>query len=328
MPANLPPHYFEAEKRYREAATPEAKVRALEEMLTIMPKHKGTDKLRASIRKKIARAKDQSKQKKGVSRADSAYNIDKEGAGQVVLVGPPNSGKSSLLAALTNARPEVADYPHSTWKPSPGMVQYQNVQFQLVDTPPLSDERVDPWMADLLRRADILTVVADLKKDPFAQVQTSLSILEGLRVFPEGASLPRDLRKPPFIKKVFVLVNKVDSEEDEEDFRIFLELRETNLPCLPVSVRSGRNLDRYPERMYRLLGVIRVFTKAPGKAPDLRHPFVVPKDSTLEDLAGRIHKDFVKNLKFARVWGESVHDGQMVQKDHVLNEGDIVEIHA
>ena len=144
MPANLPPNYFEAERRYREAKEPAEKVKALEEMLTIMPKHKGTDKLRAGLRRKISTFKTQTLKKKGVSRRDSAYSIDREGAAQVIVVGPPNSGKSSLLAGLTNAKPEVNSFPHSTWKPTPGMVPYENIQFQLVDTPPLTMDYVEP----------------------------------------------------------------------------------------------------------------------------------------------------------------------------------------
>ena len=140
MPANLPPHYFQAEKRFREAKTPSEKIEALEEMLTIMPKHKGTDKLRADLRRKIAKFKTQSQQKKGGARRETAYSIEREGAAQVVVIGPANVGKSSLIAALSNATPEVADFPHSTWKPVPGMAPYENIQFQLVDTPPMSEE--------------------------------------------------------------------------------------------------------------------------------------------------------------------------------------------
>ena len=154
MPANLPPVYFDAEKRFREAKTPESKIEALEEMLTIMPKHKGTDKLRADLRRRIAKLKEQAQQKKGGARRDAAYMIEKEGAAQIAVIGAPNTGKSALVAALTNASPEVAEFPHTTWKPTPGMAPYENIQFQLVDTPPITRDYLDPWMADLMRRAD------------------------------------------------------------------------------------------------------------------------------------------------------------------------------
>ncbi|NLI80824.1 MAG: TGS domain-containing protein [Deltaproteobacteria bacterium] len=327
MPANLPPPYFEAEKRYREARTSEEKLEALEEMLTIMPKHKGTDKLRADLRRRIAKVKEQSQLKKGGVRRDTAFAVEREGAAQVVLVGPPNTGKSSLVATLTNASPEVAHFPHSTWKPTPGMALYENVQFQLVDTPPVTRERIDPGMADLLRRADILALVLDLQGDPISQLEDTVSILRGLRIYPQGWPIPDDLRKPPFIKKTFIVVNKVDDKRGDEDFTAFLELAEVKLPSLPVSVATHRGLMEILRTVYELSGIIRVYTKAPGKEPNLQAPFVLPVGSTLEELAGRIHKDFVSRMKFAKIWGTAVFGGQMVQKDHVLRDGDVVEIH-
>jgi ribosome-interacting GTPase 1 len=327
MPANLPPMYFEAEKRYREAKTPEDKIEALEEMLAIMPKHKGTDKLKADLRRRIAKHKDESQQKKGGARSLTAYAIPREGAGQIVVIGPPNTGKSSLLARLTNANPEVGDFPHTTWKPTTGMVPYENIQFQLIDTPPMSNEYADPLMVDLLRRADLLVIVLDLKADILQQLEDTLSILGEWRIFPEGTSAPEDLKKPPFFKKILFLINKVDEKADEQDYEVFLELAEMSLPCLGVSVAKGRNVTAFIEKVYQMLGIIRVYTRAPGKDPDLTSPFVLPKASRLEDLAEKVHKDFKEKLKYARIWGRGVYDGQMVQKDYVLQEGDVAELH-
>jgi len=327
MPANLPPQYFEVEKRYREAKAPETKVAALEEMLTIMPKHKGTDKLRADLRRKISKFKTQSQQKKGASRQETAYSIDCEGAAQVVVIGPPNVGKSSLVVTLTNAKPEVADFPHTTWSPTPGMVPYENIQFQLVDTPPISGDYTDPLMPDLIRRADILVILLDLRADPLQQLEDILSILREWRIFPEGRPIPKNLEKAPFIKKVVVVANKMDEKEDEEDYDVFLELSEMKLPCLGVSTQTKRNLPAFIEKIFDMSSVIRVYSKAPGKEPDLSAPFVLPKETPLEALAAKIHKDFTRKLKFAKIWGEKVFDGQMVQRDYVLQDGDVVEIH-
>jgi ribosome-interacting GTPase 1 len=327
MPANLPPTYFEAEKRYREAKSPEDKVEILEEMLTIMPKHKGTDKLRAGLRRKISKFKAQSQKKKGTSKRETAYSIDREGAAQVVVIGPPNVGKSSLIDALTNASPEVTDFPHSTWKPTPGMAPYENIQFQLIDTPPITKEYMDPWMADLIRRADIVVILLDLKRDTLEHLENTLSILQELRIFPEGAPIPEDLKKQPFVKKILVVVNKMDEPEEEEDYEVFLELSDIKLPSLGISILTERHLTAFIEKIYEISEIIRVYTKAPGKEPDMNAPFVVPKDSILEELASKIHKDFTKKLKFARVWGGAVFDGQMVQKDYVLQDGDVTEIH-
>jgi len=327
MPANLPPPYFEAEKRFREAKTTEEKIEALEEMLTIMPKHKGTDKLKADLRRRIAKLRTEARQKKGTAKRDTAFSIEKEGAAQVVLVGAPNTGKSSLVAVMTNARPEVADFPHTTWKPTPGMVPFENIQFQLVDTPPITRDYLDPWMTDLMRRADILLVLLDLQDDPLQQAEETLAVLRDLRIFPVGAPPPGDLKKPPFMKKMLMVVNKVDLESHWDDYHAFLELAETALPCIGISTRSGSNLGALLRLLYELAGIIRVYTRSPGKEPNKTAPFVLPNMATLEDLAGKIHKDFVNKLKFAKIWGKAVFDGQMVQKDYLLQDGDVVEIH-
>ena len=328
MPANLPPMYFEAEKRYREAKTPEDKIGALEEMLAIMPKHKGTDKLKADLRRKIARLRDESQQKKGGARSVTPYSINREGAGQIVVLGPPNTGKSSLVAKLTNASPEVGDFPHTTWKPTPGMVPYENIQFQLIDTPPISHEYTDPLMVDLLRRGDLLVIMLDLKADVLQQLEDTLTILGEWRIFPEGVTVPEDLKKPPSQKKMLLVVNKVDDEDDTEDYEVFVELAGTTLPTMAVSVTRGRNLTAFIEKMYEMLNIIRVYTRAPGKEPDFTSPFVLPRESKLEDLGEKIHKDFKDRLKYARIWGTAVYDGQMVQRDYVLQEGDVAEFHV
>jgi len=138
MPANLPPEYFDAEKRYRAAKMPAEKIACIEELLSIIPKHKGTDKLRADLRRRLSKHKTALQVKKGTGKRTSAFCIDREGAGQVIVIGLANVGKSALVGALTNACPEVAAFPHTTWKPTPGMLPVENIQIQLVDTPPLN----------------------------------------------------------------------------------------------------------------------------------------------------------------------------------------------
>lgn len=327
MPANLPPTYYEAEKRLREARLSQDRLEILEEMLTIMPKHKGTDKLRADLRRRIAKVKEEALSKKGGAKGVS-YSIEREGAAQVVLVGPPNTGKSSLVAALTNARPEVAPFPHTTWKPTPGMAPFENIKFQLVDMPPLSRDYLDPWMTDLMRRADLLLLVLSLHGDPLGDFDETLNILGEQRIFPEGSPIPDDLKKRPFAKKMLLVVNRVDTVEDEPDYQATLDLLENPLPSVGISVRSGFGLDRLLKEIYRLSDILRVYTRAPGKEPNLNSPFVLPRGSTLDELAEKIHKDFVSKLKFAKIWGKAVFDGQMVQRDYVLQDGDVVELHV
>ena len=124
-----------------------------------------------------------------------------------------------------------------------------------------------------------------------------------------------------------MIANKNDDRSTEENFEIFRSLLEANLPLIPVSAKTGNNFEALKKTLFNTLEIIRVYTKAPGKEPDLTTPFVLQRGSKMEDLASKIHKDFLEKLKYARVWGKQVYDGQMVHKDHVLQDGDIVEIH-
>ncbi|MBW1699772.1 MAG: TGS domain-containing protein [Deltaproteobacteria bacterium] len=327
MPANLPPDYFDAERRYREARTHLEKIACLEEMLTIMPKHKGTDKLRADLRRRISKLKEAVRTKKGVSRRESAFHIEKEGAGQVAVVGPPNVGKSALVAKLTNATPEVADFPHTTWKPTPGMMPVDDIQIQLIDTPPLSQQYVEPALVDLIRKADLILLLVDLQTDPVKQLEDTVALLEQYRIVPkrfqDRLGVQRGFTYIPFL----VLANKNDDADSEENFTIFSELLEDDWPMISISVKTGRNLELLKRKLVERLEIIRVYSKAPGKTPDMTAPFILKKGSTVEEFAEKVHKDFSEKLKIARVWGEAVYDGQAVQRDHVLRDGDVVELH-
>lgn len=327
MPANLPPAYFEAEKRYREAKTPTEGISALEEMLAIMPKHKGTDKIKADLRRRISRLKSKQQEKKKLSRRDRAYKIEREGVGQIVLIGPPNVGKSALVAALTNADPLIADFPHSTWKPTPGMMYFEDIQIQLIDTPPISKEYMEPWFFDMARRSDIILVIVDVQTDPLQQLEETVSFLKERRIASlRLAHLYEDKAGWTFLP-FLVVANKNDDQAGEENFEIFRSLLEDDWPLVNVSAKTGYNFDLLKQTLFNSLKIIRVYTKAPGKEPDLTAPFVLKKGSKMEDLASKIHKDFSEKLKYARIWGKHVYDGQMVQKDHVLQDGDVVEIH-
>jgi ribosome-interacting GTPase 1 len=327
MPTNLPPDYFEAEKRYRAAKTHLERIAGLEEMLAIVPKHKGTDKLRAGLRRRVSKLKDASQAKKGLAKRESVFRIDREGAGQVVVVGPANVGKSALVALLTNADPEVADFPHTTWKPTPGMMPVENFQIQLVDTPPLSRNYVEPELMDLIRRADLILLLVDLQTDPVQQLEDTVSFLESYRIVPLRLQARYAGRRALTFIPFLVLANKNDDENSAENFEIFRELLEDDWPMVAVSVKTGRNLGHFTQVLVERLKIIRVYSKAPGKEPDRNTPFVLKKGSTVADFAEKIHKDFVDKLKVARVWGEAVFDGQKVHRDHVLQDGDVVELH-
>jgi ribosome-interacting GTPase 1 len=326
MPINLPPEAVEAERRYRAAKSVAEKIACLEEFISTIPKHKGTDKLRADLRRRLSKLKSAAQSRKKVSRQDSAFRIDREGAGQVVVVGPTNVGKSALVAALTNATPEVAEAPFTTWTPTPGMMPMENIQIQLVDTPPLNRDYVEPELLDLIRRSDLILLVVDLRRDPIRQLEDTIALLQEHRIVPcHLKDRYVEQRRLTFVP-LLVLVNKSDDEDSDEDFQIFCELLEDDWPLLPVSAATHRNLERLKQVVFERLEIIRVYSKPPGKEPDLSAPFVLKEGSTVAEFAGKVHQDFLEGLKSARVWGKGVYDGQMVRRDHVLHDGDVVEL--
>lgn len=321
MPANLPPEYFQAERKYRQAKTPQEKVLALEEMLMIMPKHKGTDKLRAALRRKIARLKDIITLKKYKGGRRASYYIDKEGAGQVVITGLPNVGKSSLLRAVTRASPEVADYPFTTRTPTPGMMDYEDISIQLVDTPPLS-ELAEPWFMDILKRADLLLIMLDSTDDLLRQWEETFKLLKTFKI------IPKDILQDEYgftTKKAVVTLNKQDMPEIAENSSIFREFWDLDLPLISISAKKNENLDLLGKHLYQALDIIRVYSKTPGKKPDLNKPYILEKGSTILDLAERVHKEIAAKLKFARIWNKKL-SGLRVEKNYVLWDKDIVEL--
>ena len=326
MPTNLPPEYYDAEERYRAAETQEERIRRLEELISTVPKHKGTDHLRADLRRKLSKMKDAAEKKPAAARQTSPYQIDREGAGQVVIAGPPNTGKSALLASVTNADPNVAPFPFSTWGPTPGMMPVENVQIQLIDTPPLNEDHVEHHMMDLIRRADLLLLVIDLQAYPLEQLEEAAALLEAQHIAPAHRrdEIGDNLRWR-FVPTL-VVVNKVDDESLDEDYEVLCELVGDRWPLLPLSAETGRHLETFKWTLFEKLGIIRVYSKPPNKEADLSAPFVLKKGSTVEVFAGTVHQDFVKQLKSARIWGTGVYDGQMVGRDHILHDGDVVEL--
>ncbi len=334
MPANLTPDYLAAEERFRAATTPEEKLEALEDMLATIPKHKGTEKMQADIKRRIAKFRDE-EQRRSSSKKRPFYLVDKQGAGQIVMVGPPNSGKSQLLASLSNAEPEVAPYPFTTRAPLAGMVQFENVQIQLVDLPPLAPEGSPPWLVQVVRTADALLLVFDLGDDNLLDhLETTLMLLKQGRVY--VGTEPGDVGITIYRKKAIVVGNKLDTHDASERLDLLMEACADIFPAdsrsgpsvLPVSATLGSGLEDLKRRMFDLLGVIRVYTKAPGKAVDYSAPFVLKKGTTILGAASAVHKEIAQKLKYARVWGRSTFEGQMVQRDYVLSEGDVVEFHT
>lgn len=326
MPANLTPDYRAAEARFREAVTREEKIAGLEEMIRLLPKHKGTDHLHADLRSRLSRLR---REPKPTAAKGHSYRIPREGAGQVALVGCPNAGKSSLVAALTHAAPEVAPYPRTTREATPGMMPFQDIAFQLVDLPPLCREHVEPWVYDLVRAADLVWLVVELEEAlDGLDVVTTLLATRGLELYPAGAEAPVAARPGWVSKPALMVVTGMDRPTADRDLEALKELLEVPWPIVPVSaVTRGGYID-LGRRTFEALGIARIYTKEPGKDPDRHRPFTLPLGSTVGDLARTIHNDFAAKLRFARVWGTGAFAGQAVGEAHVLVEGDVVEIHV
>jgi small GTP-binding protein len=325
MPANLPPQYFEAEKNFREAKNPLEKIAALEEMLAIMPKHKGTDHLRAELRARIAKLTQLAAKKSGARRASTI--IEKEGAAQVAVVGLPNVGKSQFVSSITNASPPVAEYPFTTHSATPGMMEFENIKIQLIDTPPLVPQAIDFWLPPMLRRADALLILVDLADAPLEQMEAVTAQLEKMRIVIGDASAGEDSEFTIWHKKVLIIGNKLDLDGASQNYEALKDKYGGQFPVIAVSAKQGTGLEKLKVKIYQVLDIIRVYTKAPGGKPDFTDPIVIRRGSILEDAAAEVHKDFAAKMKYARIWGSGKHDGVMAKRDHVLEDGDIIELH-
>ncbi len=319
MPANVSPEYKKAEEQFRAAKTPEEKLVALEEMLSTIPKHKGTEKMQADIKTRIAKLRRQLTTKKGPKRQDW-FHVDKQGAGQIVLFGAPNSGKSALVAHLTGLHAQVAAYPFTTTQPAAGMMVWGGVQIQLVDTPPLAPD-TPPWVYHILRTSDMMLWVMDLADDALLEATEQIgTLLTKARL----STTPSDELR---YRKTIRVGAKHDAPQAPDRLTILREMV-GDVDILPVSVETDEGIEELRERLFRALAIIRVYTKKPGKPADMSDPVVVPVDATLMDAACHLHKDFAAKLSFARLWNESGYDGQRVDRTHVMQDRDVVEFHV
>jgi len=326
MPANLTPQYLEADRRFKAAKTIEEKVAALEEMLAVIPKHKGTEHLQGDLKRRLAKLRAEAEQARR-RRGGFSVSVNREGAGQVVLVGPPNAGKSALVKCLTNAQPEVGEYPFTTRRPIAGMMQFINIQIQLVDLPAISDEYMEPWVPSLVRPADLALLVVDVASPSLLDdVERVIAILGRSKVALVSPGSP-----PPPLGwanvETLLLANKADAPSAEAALEILRSHYGSRFPAHGVSAQTGVGLEPLRRMIYDGLGIIRVYSKPPGKEPSMQSPVVLPRGSTIVEMAAAIHKDFARQLKFARVWGGTKFSGQRVQRDYVVQEGDIIELH-
>jgi len=327
MPANLTPQYLEAEAKFKQAKSISEKIKALEIMMAVIPKHKGTEKIRGQLKSRMAKLKEELQKRPTISKAEQAFNIKKEGAAQVVLLGLPNSGKSSLFSEVTHAFSEVADYPFTTQKPIPGMMKFENLQIQLVDTPPIQLDHIEPGFPNLIRNADALLLMADLTEDPIFQMEVLLEELKGMKINIGGKGTDPSLEEGWASQKTLLVGNKCDVKNAMEGYQAFQNRFRDIFSILPISAKEGMNCEELKKEIYQILDIIRVYTKAPGGEPDLTEPVILKKGSTVGDVALSIHKDFVAKLRYARIWGSGKFDGQMVKRDYRVSEGDVIELH-
>ena len=330
MPANLPPQYLKVEEEYRRASTAEQRLEKLRELFRMLPKHKGTEKLQSDLKQKMSQLREEQERGKGAGKKSGlSHHVPREGAGQVMLIGPPNAGKSTLLAALSNARPEIAPYPFTTRVPQPGIMMWEDVPVQLVDMPAVSTEFVESWVPNVIRSADAALLVADLASDDVAEGIVAARERLAAAHTELVAELPFDVEDERARHlKTLMVGSKLDAPGAHERLEVVREWFEPQFPIVPVSAQTGAGLEMLRAATYHLLGVLRVYTKVPGKPADRARPFTLPIGSTVLDLAREIHRDLEHSLKSARIWGTSVFDGQSVKRDHELHDGDLIELHG
>ena len=387
MPANLPAEARAKWIKVMEARTPEEKIKALEEFLSAVPKHKGTANLRLWATRRLAELREEIeiRRRKRAGRGPRFF-IEKEGAAQVIVVGPANTGKSSIVSILTGAKTKIADYPYSTIEPVPGMYKFKDVLFQLIDTPPLSPgsrSGLNSRVIGLIRNADAIMIILDINDDPtddFERIYDELNshgillhkprgrvIIErqrsgklGIRVALMGRLLdctPDDIRKllesyriNNALVKIYGDVTLDDVEQAVFESRLYkpsiivinkadLDLKKAitkgrllkkmnpDIPVIVASAKWRKGFEKLGEILFNELELIRIYTKQPnGQVSD--KPLILKKGSTVLDVAKSIHKKFVENFLYAKIWGPSAkYPGERVGLDHVLHDGDIVEIH-
>jgi uncharacterized protein len=322
MTANLTPQYRAAEARLREARGIEERRAALEEMLATIPRHEDTERLRADVKRNLARLLQELERRQ--ARKGHSVHVEPEGAAQVVLLGPPNAGKSSLLNALTRAEAGVADYAFTTTRPQAGMMLYEDVQVQLVDLPPVTSQYLEPWMGNVVQTADAALLLADPTSPAVPRdVDEVAERMAGLHCPLVGAlSAQTDPRDFPLC--ALLVITKVD-RADDADLEVLEELYADRFPSVRFSAKARTGVQNLKTGLWRLLGLVRVHVRPAGKKLERTDPVVMPLGSSIHDLAARVDRDLPDKLAYARVWGGRL-DGQRVGRDFELRDQDVVEL--
>src|SRR4030043_485364 len=243
MPANLTPDYLEAEAKFKQAKTTEEKIKALEIMMAVIPKHKGTEKLRGQLKSRMAKLKEELQRKPTIGKVEQAFYIKREGTAQILLLGLPNTGKSTLFSKMTNAFSEVADYPFTTQKPIPGMMKFENLQIQLVDTPPIQLDHIEPGFPNLIRNGDALLPLVDLTDAPLFQMGVLQEKLNQMKVSIVSKGLLPSLEVGWASLRALLVGNKCDVKNAMGAYQKFENRFKSTFPSLPISAKERMNLD-------------------------------------------------------------------------------------
>jgi ribosome-interacting GTPase 1 len=341
VPANLSPEYKAVAAELRKTRDPSERLRCLREMLRVIPKHKGTDHLQADLKRRIHELDEElDGPKKGGTRGGPTLVVHPEGAAQVALLGAPNSGKSCLHGQLTGSAAKVGSFPLTTQYPEPGMLRHEDISFQLVDLPAVTSLHPLPWLASALQTADAALLVVDLSDpDCLEHVQHVRAQLQERRVslvadwplgagdndpHAEGEQDVFAIRLPTAI-----VANKADLlSAPAGDLEVFRDLEEPTYPVMLTSALTGLGLGDIGPWLFEHQGIVRVYTKAPGKPAERERPFTLRRGQTVADVARLVHRDLEHSFRFARLWGPSAQaDGQQVGREHALADGDVVELH-
>ena len=338
MPANLSPEYKAAEAAYRQATAPKERLERLREMLRTIPKHKGTEHLQADIKTRIRQLTEElAAGRKGGARSGPSHVVRPEGAAQLALLGPPNTGKSTLHDRLTGSRAAGGPYPFTTQLPQPGMLPYEDVHLQLVDLPPITAEYTAPWIVNALQPADAALLVVDVAApDCLDRLSDLLAALasrkitlvpdwERPRTDAEGGSGFED----PFairLPAALIAARADQSPNVEEEVEVLQELLDVRYPSMAVSARTGSGLEALAGWLFRTLEVVRVYTKAPGRPPDFSQPFTVRRGDTVYDVARMVHQEIADRFKFGRLWRNAAANGRQVGRDYRVADRDVLEL--
>jgi len=288
--------YKTAEAKFLVASTKEEKLDALEEMIRTAPKHKSSEKMLANLKTRYVRLKKEL-EKESAKKHGHSLGIKKEGDARVSIIGSANSGKSSLLAELTNAAPKIADFPFTTTKPEIGTLDLDGIKIQLIELP------------------------ANLGKELLSIVKTSELILVLITSLNELVNIGNIIKKENITNKKLIILNKTDTINEYESNKL------KSISLIKISIKDRKGINELKQKIFENISLMRIHTKEPGKKPTEK-PIILKKNSSIKDVAEKIRKDYPERFIKARIWGKSAKfPGQTTGIEHILQDKDIVELY-